>query len=454
MNTKQKITRGLGLVWSTPGLRGKIATLGHLARVASRSRFGINAAKSSDKDIAADTWAEYSILRFVSRNINVRIDRSAKPRAWFVVPELNASVIFGGYIALFQFIKHVQSLGIDTGIIVLDNLATREQLLKDFEINDLAHEILSKSELQKIGFANTVRLGAKDMLVSYNWTASLVAARMARFLDDPSYYYFAQEDERIFYPNDSSRFLCESLFTGTPKPRLICNSAKLREHFYTQGLIDDSTVVGVFEQSIQDFALPSHESLSDRRPRKLVFYGRPESHAKRNLMTIALLAIAKAKRDGAFDAEPWEFYMIGSQRMGETLALEGLTIKSLPNRGYDEYRRVMLDFDVGLCLMYAPHPSVPPFEMVRSGMITVVNTTAARTEDWYRSVSKNFEPGHPTVDGLAAAITRATKRVGDIDGRIAAATTHHPANWSESFAHLPKALGHKIFETSDKESLI
>jgi len=439
--------RGFGVVWMAPGLRGKISTFGQLVLAAIRSRYRVNSGGASDQEVLANTWADYNILRFVKRNINVRIDRNASPRVWFIVPELNSSVIFGGYIALFQFIRYVQTLGIETGIIALKQSSSREQLLKDFESNPLAHEILVKSKLQKIGLSNSVRLSARDMLVSYNWTASLIAASMARFLDDAAYYYFVQEDERIFYPNDSYRFLCESVFNGNPRPRLICNSAKLREHFRNHGLINDTSVVGVFEHGIPNFDLPSRDNLTSRSPRKFVFYGRPEDHAKRNLMTIALLAIAKAKRDGAFNAEPWEFYMLGSQRMGETFSLDGLKIHSLPNQGYNDYRRMLLGFDVGLCLMYSPHPSVPPFEMVRSGMITVVNTSSDRTDDWYRGVSANFEPGNPTIEGLAGAIARATARVGDIEGRVAAASTYHPRDWAESFDHLPQSLGHAIFGT-------
>lgn len=110
----------------TPGLRRKISTFSQLALAARRSRYRVKSGSASDQEVAANTWADYNILRFVKRNINVRIDRNASPCAWFIVPELNSSVIFGGYIALFQFIKHVQALGIETGIIALKPSSSRE----------------------------------------------------------------------------------------------------------------------------------------------------------------------------------------------------------------------------------------------------------------------------------------------------------------------------------------
>lgn len=448
MSFRKKILHGIALVRSTSGFRNKISTTKKLARAAMHSRFRIRS--SINEDLAAETWADYNILKFVNRNVNVRLSRCDSPRVWFILPELNANVIFGGYIALYHYILHVRSLGIKTGIVSLSPIPSKKKLLSDFTKNPVAHDALKSSEIQTIGVSNTVTLGSLDMLVSYNWTASLVAAKMARFLKDPSYYYFIQEDERIFYANDAYRFLCESVFYNRPKPRFICNSKKLRDHFESAGLFDKEAVVGVFEQSLQEYEMPSKQVLSSRKPRKFAFYGRPEDHAKRNLMTIAMLAISKARRDGAFDSEPWEFYMLGSQKMGNTFDLEGVKFIAVPNQAYDDYRRTLLGFDAGLALMYAPHPSVPPFEMVRSGMITVVNTNEQRTDEWYRDVSANFEPGFPSIEGLAAAICRATERVSEVESRLAASKTYHPTDWVESFANLPNELQHAIFDQIDQ----
>ncbi|MCI2395754.1 hypothetical protein MN186_15025 [Aliiroseovarius sp. N1F302] len=367
------------------------------------------------------------------------------------MPELNASVIFGGYTALFQFMNFLQDRGWKTGVFVLTPVGNVAALLKTFESNNLVHKVLSASEISDMNATKTMSMSPKDMMVSYNWTTSIAAATLSRHLDDPAYYYFVQEDERCFYPNDSHRFLAESVFLNETKPRLICNSAKLLDHFRAEGLVSNETVVGVFEQGLPAPAPLNREAMAKRSPRRFVFYGRPEDHAKRNLMSIAMMAIAKAKKNGAFDAEPWEFCMMGSSRMGKSFDLEGVRVNCLPYQGYDAYRETLAGFDVGLSLMYAPHPSVPPFEMVRSGMITVVNTTPRRPDEWYRSISENFEPGAPSVDGLADAIARATARVGDIDARLAATETYHPSSWEESFAGLPAKLGHAIFNKTGAE---
>lgn len=445
MNFWNKIGAGLVRVHQTPGLRGKLGTFRQLTQVALRSRLRGGAGNSRGNSVSAEAWADYHLLSHVCRDVKVNIDPNLPARVQFVLPELNASVIFGGYTALFQFMNFLQQRGLKTGVLVMTPVGNKTALLKTFESNDLVHKVLSDSELSDMNATKAMRMSPKDMMVSYNWTTSIAAASMSRHLDDPAYYYFVQEDERCFYANDSHRFLAESVFTSEPKPRLICNSAKLLDHFRAEGLVSPDTVAGVFEQGLPAPVQLDREAMTQRSPRRFVFYGRPEDHAKRNLMSIALMAIARAKKDGAFDAEPWEFCMMGSQRMGKSFNLEGTQITCLPYQGYDAYRETLAGFDVGLSLMYAPHPSVPPFEMVRSGLVTVVNTTPRRSDDWYRGISANFEPGAPSVEGLANAIKRATARVGDIDARLAATETYHPSDWDESFAKLPEQLGHAIF---------
>lgn len=445
MKISQKIRAGVTLLRHSPGITGKAQTFGKLVRAATRSKISRRfSGKPQTEDLTAELWAEYFLLSLVNRPINVKIEEDAPPRLLVLIPELDPSVIFGGYIAFFQFIAHLQARGCAVSMLVLKVTKTPEEAVAAFKANPLVHGVLSRSEIQNLGIGRTIRLGSGDAILCYNWTSALMAARIAAFLPDPSYYYFVQEDERIFYPNDSYSFLCESLFFRTPRPRLICNSQRLLDHLKREGLADGQTEAAVFEQGIPEAPLPGAGEISTRTTRRFVFYGRPESHAKRNLMTIALMAIDRAARDRAFDGARWEFYMMGSSRMGKSFALGGLTINCLPNQSYEAYRKQLAGFDVGMVLMYAPHPSVPPFEMVRSGVVTVVNTTISRDAQWYRAVSGNFEPAEPTVEGLAEAIARAATRCTDGAARQAAAGTYHPSNWSDSFTAMTGPLTHPL----------
>ncbi len=437
-----KFLAGLHMLRLTPGLRAKAVTLRQLARVALATK---PPALPADDQVATQAWADFHLLSFVNRPVNVRLIADRAPRLVAILPELNPSVIFGGYIAFFQFLAFLQRRGVQVELLVLKPLDSGVAPAEMFAGNPLVRDVLAQAKVLAMGVARTVCIGTGDAVLCYNWTTALVAAKIAAAQGADAFTYFVQEDERVFYPSDSHRFLAESIFHGHPRPNLICNSAKLAEALRRDGLTRPTTEFAVFEQGIPDAPLPSRDDLAARDVRRFVFYGRPEDHARRNLMTIALMALSEAVRDGAFQGARWEFYMIGSTCMGAQFSVGGVTVTALPNTGYDAYRAGLLQFDAGMALMSAPHPSVPPFEMVRSGIVTVVNAMPARPEDWYRAISANFEPAEPTVDGLAKAITRAAARVDDVDARLAAARTYHPADWEGAFAVMAGKLSHPLF---------
>jgi hypothetical protein len=442
MHWRYKLLAGWQMITLAPGLRAKWSTLWQLVRVARGSRLApVKAvALSADATVAANAWADFHLLSFVDRPVNVRVIEGRAPRLIAIVPELDPTVIFGGYIAFFQYLAHLQRRDVPVELLVLKPGPVKDRGPAAFAGNALVQDVLRRATVTVLGVGRTVAIGATDTILCYNWTTALVAAKLAAALDAPTYHYFIQEDERVFYPSDSHRFLAESIFHKQPRPRLICNSAKLAAALMRDGLIDQTSEVAVFEQGIPKTELPTVAELAGRTTRRFVFYGRPEDHARRNLMTIAMMALTRAVAAGAFDGAQWEFYMIGSTRLGATFDLGGITVSALPNCDYDTYRRGLSRFDAGMALMSAPHPSVPPFEMVQSAIVTVVNTTAARPDDWYRGISANFEPAEPTVDGLAAAIARAAARVGDARARLAAVSTYHPTDWDQSFAAMSAHL--------------
>ncbi len=438
-----KLLAGLHMLRLTPGLGAKAATLRQLVRVALASKPPATPAVSDQ--VATQAWSDFHLLSFVNRPVNVRLVTDRPPRLMAILPELNPSVIFGGYIALFQFLAFLQRRGVRVEVLVLKPLATGIAPAAMFANNPRVRDVLAQATVHAMGVGRTVCIGTGDAVLCYNWTTALVAAKIAAAQGAAGYTYFVQEDERVFYPSDSHRFLAESIFHAEPRPNLICNSAKLAEALRRDGLTGPQTEIAVFEQGIPDAPLPTRADLAARDVRRFVFYGRPEDHARRNLMTIAMMALAQAVRDGAFAGARWEFYMIGSMQMGAQFSVGGINVTALPNTGYDAYRAGLLQFDAGMALMSAPHPSVPPFEMVRSGIVTVVNTMPARPADWYRAISGNFEPAAATVEGLAQAISRATARVGDVDARLAAARSYHPADWEDAFAAMAGKLSHPLF---------
>src|SRR5260370_42156288 len=101
-----------------------------------------------------------------------------------------------------------------------------------------------------------------------------------------------------------------------------------------------------------------------------------------------------------------------------------------------EYREFLRDVDIGVSLMYAPHPSLVPYEMAQAGARVVTNVFENRDEQYLRSISENIVPCHPTVESIAAAITTAMGSLSDVDSRVRGASLRHrplDSSWQEVF---------------------
>ena len=97
------------------------------------------------------------------------------------------------------------------------------------------------------------------------------------------------------------------------------------------------------------------------------------------------------------------------------------------------YGELLRAHDVGLALMYTPHPSLVPIEMASAGMLTVTNTFENKTAEELAAISANLIAPEPTVDALATALVDAGAAAGDLRRRVAGSETRWSRDWNDSF---------------------
>ena len=78
---------------------------------------------------------------------------------------------------------------------------------------------------------------------------------------------------------------------------------------------------------------------------------------------------------------------------------------------------MLRDHDVGLALMYTPHPSLVPIEMASAGMLTVTNSFENKTAEALAAISPNLITAEPGVEAIAAALGEAAAGVEDFERR-------------------------------------
>jgi hypothetical protein len=147
------------------------------------------------------------------------------------------------------------------------------------------------------------------------------------------------------------------------------------------------------------------------------------------------MALDRALAAGRF--EGWEFAGVGTVELrGGALRLpsSGAQLRLLPRGPQDDYARLLRSFDVGLSLMYTPHPGLVAIEMAAAGMAAVTNTFEGKDAAALGRISSNLIAGEPTVEGVAAALALAEERAGELEQRARGSHVAWPISWDEALA--------------------
>jgi hypothetical protein len=367
-----------------------------------------------------------------------------KPRINLVIPALTPGIIFGGYISFFNFASCLISRGYEIRFIVTESMShTKEQLLPMLTGFPPVLFAVQNSEivgaLSYVDYA-PIPVSKHDVFIAYSIFTALLCHKASKELGADKFIFFLQEEEGHFHAHNSFRATIEYVYTLPHIP--IFNSEMLENHFRIMklGVFSGDKNISrymTFRHSLSTTRLPMLTDIAQRSPKKLLFFGRPEQHAERNLFEIGLVALRTCCTSGLFASGEWEFHAIGAMTEGFSLDLGGgQSLRFLKRRPVDEYAELLYQYDLGLSLMFAPHPSVPNFEMAAAGMPTVTTTFSNRSKADMEAVCPNFIAVSPHIEGVVAGIKEALERVYDYEARVNNAAFDWPRSWDESFSNI------------------
>lgn len=271
-----------------------------------------------------------------------------------------------------------------------------------------------------------------DYWLATFWSTAYAIARLCERgdADRNRVAYLVQDFEPGFYPwSDDYNFALSTYSEGF---RHIVNSASLASYLTAQtGLTIDSNLVfspDIDASRLKRSALDWKQDL-DGRVRILV-YGRP-SHP-RNLfgLTVESLTLWLESLAGNV-ARQLDISSAGASH-DEIKLPHGLALRPHGQTTYDEYYRLLSHTDIGLALMYSPHPGHLPLEMPFAGIPTITNSLGSFRKPWVTGL----EVVPPTADAIADALTSALAQAGDLKA-------HTPGAWMHSLGStLDDALIH------------
>ena len=220
--------------------------------------------------------------------------------------------------------------------------------------------------------------------------------------------YLLQEDERMFYPYGDDHLRCSETLSD-PDVLYLVNSGLLLEHFRAEGLAPGAVA---FEPSFPRSVY--HPGPARTGKRNLFFYARP--YNARNMYWRGLEALNAAIEEGVLDPQDWEFHFAGHG--AEHVALPRGAVPRFPGlMDWKQYATFIRTIDVGLSLMYTPHPSYPPLDLAAVGAVVVTNRFGVKQSlDEY---SQNIICTEPDVSSLVEGLRRATILSADMVTRSA-----------------------------------
>ena len=247
--------------------------------------------------------------------------------------------------------------------------------------------------------ATPIDVGPDELVLTTSWWTTW-AAKQALGVD--RIVHLLQEDERMFYPFGDERLLCEEVL-ATSGLKFVVNAKLLYDHLAATG-------VNLFEENGTWFepAFPVQTFYYAERPRatrfNFLFYARPNN--LRNLFYRGIEVIEQAIRRGILDPDLWDFHFVGKD-LDSVVLSGGIQPKIHQNLPWADYAALVRNTDIGLSLMYSPHPSYPPLDLAASGAVVVTNQYGNKKslDAYSRNIICRDISTDSLVEGIAEAVT-------------------------------------------------
>lgn len=345
-----------------------------------------------------------------------RVVDNSPPTVWFIVPFLHSDLMFGGFSSLLEFIEGLIRRSIRIGLFIKDAPAgTLDYFRYRSPLRLLSMNLSNIRIFSPVDGETEFQFGSRDIFFCYSNWDGLWGLHFAANTTFKKPIFWIQEHEAIFFSNDSKKFLVDSVYLEDHVG--VFNSEFLRKYFHRQKIGKYREASFLRKNSISYehvFQMLDGGDFSVQEPirkKRFLIYSRPEAHAARNLFEIGVISLRILAREGVFD-DDWEIVGVGALGGPYTVELHaGVDLKIVPKMSLQEYTTFIQGVDVGMSLMYAPHPSLLPYELALAGALVVTNNFEERDESYFESFGENIISFDMSVGNCVEAIRNAVNKV-------------------------------------------
>ena len=248
--------------------------------------------------------------------LRLAVRDDAPRRVNLLIPSIDLQHFFGGYIGKFNLARRLAARGERVRIVTVDPVgALPRAWRRDVEAYSGLDGLLDRVEVAFGRESPGLEVSRADALIATTWWTAHIARRGAALarrrplpLPDPGVRAVHVPDGQ-----PTPRWPPRATASRTPRcsPPSCCatTSASMARRLRGRRGAGDAASAA-FENAITAIDPPAADELAGRRPRRLLFYARPEPHAARNMFELGVLALSRALERGAF-ADGWELHGIG-----------------------------------------------------------------------------------------------------------------------------------------------
>ncbi|MDU8912162.1 glycosyl transferase family 1 [Aestuariicoccus sp. MJ-SS9] len=325
------------------------------------------------------------------------------PALTVLVPTLNPSEIFAGIVTALDIGLGLAARGLDVRFVATDLPVSSPGASRSFLLRRLGPGAAQAAPRVSLhcGVSETeIPAHPGDRFLATAWWTAHLADGLIRDhgFDQQRFLYLIQDFEPNFYAwgPEFADAMASYGFEFDP----LFNTTLLRDYFAQQGFGFAGRDAPAFHPAI-DIGRYAGQTRSAASPRRLALYGRPE--VPRNMYATAIEALARFAETEKLGPGDIELVSIGLAHAPVALP-GGLVLQSLGKLPWEEYPGYLAGTDLGLSLMFSPHPSHPPLEMAASGVRVVTNTFGPKD---LGALSPAIDSVAPTAPELAEALSRA-----------------------------------------------
>lgn len=374
----------------------------------------------------------------------VVVHPDAPPRVNVLVPAFDFQTMSAGFFGVFQVAKFIAQAGFRVRLVMFDNFYWNEAEFREKLLGYPGMETLFDDlEICYIGERLApLEVSARDSCVATVWYSAYFAEKIMKTTGQSApFLYLIQDYETDFFPGSSLRALADR--TYSMNYRTLFSSDALRRNFLSRrpGAFARPRVALpgrprqpqsiAFNNACASYLPERSAFLHQPERRRLAFYSRPQVH--RNMFELGALALAESVRHGILSPDEWDFYGVGIGDLTIDLG-RGALLQQLPRMNLRDYQQSVATFDLGLCLMASPHPSLLPFDLGGSGALVVTNTYGVKDQRYFDRICRNVIAREPSLDDLLEGLQLAAVRSLDRSARYEAAfTMKYPREWEQTF---------------------